>query len=78
MALILVVLALVVIGISHWLLTPMMADLRAQMSAQGDAPELVARFGSLHSLSVILFGIQWLLATSALIRHGLSLAARRL
>lgn len=64
-----VVLALAVIAVSHWYVTPQIADLRVQMHAPGAASDLQLRFDAMHTLSVWLFGFQWLLAGLALVLH---------
>jgi hypothetical protein len=73
----LVIAALIIVALSHFVLTPEIADLRAEIGGAGDSPELQGRFGAYHQLSVILFALQWLLATVALIRHTQYLATRR-
>jgi hypothetical protein len=73
----LVVVALIIVAFSQFVLTPQIADLRAQMREAGVAPEYQGRFGAYHQLSVIFFAIQWLLATVALVRHTQVLATRR-
>lgn len=65
-----VVVALLVIAISQWYITPQIAQLRSQMSAAGALAELQSRFDALHRLSVILFGVQWLLSGAALVFHA--------
>jgi hypothetical protein len=77
LTLILVITALTIVALSQFVLTPHIADLRAQMRGAGVTPELQGRFGVYHQLSVTLFAIQWLLATVALIRHTRYLATRR-
>ena len=77
LTLILIVAALIIVAISQFVLTPEIADLRAEIRGTGETPELQGRFGAYHQLSVILFAIQWLLAAVALVRHGMYLAARR-
>ena len=72
-----VVVALAVVVVSHWFLTPQIALLRAQMAAPGAPADLASRFDALHRLSVALFGIQWLLSGVALVMHTSSGAARR-
>jgi len=70
----LVMAAFLIVVFSQFVLTPHIADLRAEMLG---VPELESRFSTYHQLSVILFALQWLLATVALIRHTHYLAMRR-
>lgn len=62
--------ALLIIAFSQWYLTPQIAALRVQMAGAGASPDLQLRFDSLHTVSVVLFGIQWLLAGCALVLHA--------
>jgi len=73
----LVITALLVVAFSQFVLTPEIADLRAEIRGAGESPELQGRFGAYHQLSVVLFALQWLLATVALLRHTHYLAMRR-
>jgi hypothetical protein len=75
--LVVVVAALALVVASHWLLTPQIALLRAQMAAPGAPADLAGRFDSLHRLSVALFGIQWLLSGLALVQHSMGSDPRR-
>ena len=63
-------LALLLIAVSQWYVTPQIAGLRAQMSSAAVTVELQNRFDSLHRMSVVLFGCQWLLSAAALILHA--------
>jgi len=63
--------ALLVIAFSQWYVSPQVAALRTQMATVGVTPDLQSRFDSFHTLSVILFGVQWLLAGTALVLHAL-------
>jgi hypothetical protein len=74
--LILVVIALLVVCFSQFVLTPKIADLRAEMRAGGETPELQGRFGAYHRWSVILFTMQWLLVSAALVRHSMRSTSR--
>jgi hypothetical protein len=67
--------ALLVILVGQWYVTPQIAQLRAQLGGTTHLAELQDRFDALHRLSVILFGVQWLLSGAALAlhaRHGYS------
>lgn len=70
-ALVVVSLALLVMAASQFYITPQIAGLRLQMAGSGATPELQTRFDALHTLSVVLFGIQWLFAGIALVLHAL-------
>lgn len=69
-SLVVVGVALLVIAFSQLYVTPQVAGLRVQMSATGVTPDLQSRFDSLHTLSVVLFGVQWLLSGIALALHA--------
>jgi ABC-type thiamin/hydroxymethylpyrimidine transport system permease subunit len=69
LALILTGIAILVVSYNHFILTPDIALLREAIRAGGETPELTGQFGRLHGTSVILFGIQWILAGSAFVVH---------
>lgn len=68
-ALILTGIAILVVAYNHFMLTPEINLLRETIRSSGETPELSGQFGRLHGTSVILFGIQWVMAGSAFVVH---------
>ena len=76
MALILCAIGLLIIAYSQFVLTPEIALLRDTIRSGGETPELAGRFGRLHGTSVVLFGLQWVMAASAFVVHTYKTFAR--
>ena len=75
-ALILVAAALLLVVYAHFSLDPQIAALRDTIHSAGESPELTGAFGALHLRSVIVFGVEWLLVTAALVLQTFTLARR--